>query len=166
MYSSLGLTKGNPGIQKDDVGMCHNSAGSDYCSKEISKEGDCGMIIFYGNGDPLSMHHACFKTTGVGSILYESYSVPLTLIIKAHQRFFPDVAVSENSDNLFIRQTSPQQRASRWVPQIDASFLAKHKPIITKQPGILRLTRFLRYIPDPTASITDSTKTNLDTDCL
>jgi hypothetical protein len=152
VFSSLWTTEGNPYVRKNDVGMCWNGAaagdGGDYSSKDISKEGDCGMIVFDGNGDPLSMHHAGFETTGAGPISYESYSVPLTRIIKAHQSFFPDVAVSENNDNLCIRRTTPQRRTSRLVPQIDASFLAKHKPIIKKKPGVLRLAQIPQYVPD------------------
>ena len=89
-------------IGASDVGMCWKGAadgdGSDhYASKYITVEVDCGMIIFDGNGDPLSMHHAGFETTGTEPIMYESYSVPLIHIIKAHQNFFPDVAVSETT---------------------------------------------------------------------
>lgn len=154
VFSSLWNIEGDPNIQKNDVGMCWNGApagGGDYSSKEISKEGDCGMIIFDRNGDPLSMHHASFETTGAGPISYESYSVPLTRIIKAHQSFFPDVVVSVNNDNLCIRRTTLQQRTSRLVPQIDASFFAKHKPIIKKKPGVLRLAQIPKnnqYAPD------------------
>ena len=106
------------------------------------------MIFFDGNGDPLAMHHAGFETTGAGPISCERYSVPLTRIIKAHQSFFPDVAVSENNDNLCIRRTTLQRRTSRLVPQIDASFLAKHKPVIKKKPGVLRLAQIPQYGPD------------------
>jgi len=73
---------------------------------------------------------------------------PLTRIIKAHQSFFLDVTVSVDDDNWSIRQTSPQQRASRLVPQIDASFLAKHTPTIKEKPGVLKLAQIPRYAPD------------------
>ena len=152
VFSSVWTTGGDQNIYEKDLGMCWKGEaagdGSDHCSKQISKEGDCGMIIFDRNGDPLAMHHAGFATTGAEPILYESFSVPLTRIIKAHQIFFPGVTVSENNDNLSIRQTSPQQRASRLVPQIDASFLAKHKPIMKKKPGVLKLAQIPPYAPD------------------
>ena len=137
-------------IGASDVGMCWKGAadsdGSDYASKYITVEGDCGMIIFDGNGDPLSMHHAGFETTGTEPIMYESYSVPLIHIIKAHQNFFPDVTVSEDYDNSRIRQSSPKKQTSRLVPQIDPSFLAKHKPKYKKRPGVLKLNRVPRIV--------------------
>jgi len=144
--SSFWRISDNPHVFEKDVGMFWRDAvsgdGIDHDSKEISEEEDFGMILFDDNEDALSMHHACFTTTaGDGQMSYESYSVPLTRIIKAHQNFFPDVTVPESTGNLSIRQTSPQKRASRLVPQIDASFLAKHRPTYKTRGGVLRLTR-------------------------
>ena len=139
-------------IGATNVGMRWKGAadgdGSDhYASKYITVEVDCGMIIFDGNGDPLSMHHAGFETTGTEPIMYESYSVPLIHIIKAHQNFFPDVAVSETTTTAaFDRVRRRNKPHACLVPQIDPSFLAKHKPKYKKRPGVLKLNRVPRIV--------------------
>lgn len=107
-----------------------NSSGGtdDDGMKEITHEGDCGMIIIDKNGDPLSMHHAIGEAEVDGNIVYESFSVPLCRIMKVHAAYFPDFAPGEDDDCLVLT-TSPQQRISRPIPKIHGSFFDKEKPL-------------------------------------
>lgn len=125
-YSSTWNYPPTPHVLTGDIGM--NSIGTDDDGmKELTHEGDCGMIIMDKNGDALCMHHAGGEAEVDGNIVYESFSVPLCRIMKVHAAYFPNFVPEDDDDYLFMT-TSPQQRTSRPIPQIRGSFFDKEKP--------------------------------------